>query len=423
MIFRLIAIACVIFVPSLSNGVETRWGGHLRVQGSLSMYDDSHIIALSGKDSVYADWGADFRIKGLVAFDSPITIEVHYEAGISGGDARDALNQLSPVAPGSSMLLAPAPTDETRFFNLTSVEGEEKAWVYYHRIDRMVASWEGDRATVRLGRQALSWGNGLVFNPADLLNPFAPTDVVRDYKIGTDMVLFQTFGRWMTDLQVVYVPRRDRETGDIETDQSSIAAKVRLQALTAEWEFLAARHYDETVIGAGGSGYLGGAAWRADALYIFLREEADRSGYFTAVVNLDYSWVLGKKNWYGLVELYYNGLGVRDPRDALKDPSLVERVTRGELFTTGKWYATGQLRFEYHPLVNLYLSMIGNISDGSLLSQPRVTWDALQSLQVLIGADIPLGSDNTEYGGITDPATQRTTSPPYRLYGVVTWYF
>ena len=423
MIFRLIAIACVILVPSLSNGVEIRWGGHLRGQGSLSMYDDGHIIALSGKDSVYADWGADFRLKGLVAFDAPITIEVHYEAGISGGDTRDALTQLSPVAPCSSMLLAPAPTDETRFFNLTSVEGEEKAWVYYHRIDRMVASWEGDRATVRLGRQAISWGNGLLFNPADLLNPFAPTDVIRDYKIGTDMVLFQTFGGWMTDLQVVYVPRRDRETGDIETDQSSMAAKVRLEALTAEWEFLAARHYGETVTGAGVSGYLGGAAWRADALYTFLRGEVDRSGYFTAVANLDYSWVHGEKNWYGLVEFYYNGLGARDPRDALEDPSLVERITRGELFTTGEWYATGQLRFEYHPLVNLYLSMIGNISDGSLLFQPRVTWDALQSLQVLIAADIPLGSDNTEYGGITDPVTQRTTSPPYRLYGVVTWYF
>ena len=289
MIFRLAAIVCLILVPSLSSGVETRWGGHLRGQGNLSMYDDNHIIALSGKNSEYADWGADFRLTGLAAFTAPVTVEVHYEAGISGGDTRGALTRLSPVAPGASRFLVPAPTDETRFFNLTHVEGEEDAWVYYHRIDRMAVSWEGDRATVRLGRQALSWGNGLVFNPADLLNPFAPTDVIRDYKVGTDMVLFQTFGGWMTDLQVVYVPRRDRETGDVETDQSSLAAKVRLEALTAEWEFLAIRHYDETVIGAGGSGYLGGAAWRADALYTFLRKEADQSGYLTAVANLDYS--------------------------------------------------------------------------------------------------------------------------------------
>lgn len=423
MIFRLIAIACVILAPSLSAGVETRWGGHLRGQGSLSMYDSDHVIALSGKNSGYADLGADFRLTGLASFAAPITIEVHYEAGISGGDTRNALTRLFPVVPGASRFLAPVPTDETRFFNLTHVEGDEKAWVYYHRIDRMAASWEGDRATIRMGRQALSWGNGMVFNPADLLNPFAPTDVIRDYKIGTDMVLFQTFGEWMTDLQVVLVPRRDPKTGNIEADQSSLAAKVRLEVLTAEWELLAARHYDETVIGAGRSGYLGQAAWRADALYTFFRKEADRPGYFTAVVNLDYSWVLGERNWYGLVELFYNGLGEQTPVDVPENPSLVERMTRGELYTTGEWYFAGQVRFEYHPLVNLYLSLIGNLSDGSILFQPRVTWDALQSLQVLIGADIPQGSDNTEYGGITDPATLRSTAPPYRIYGVVTWYF
>ncbi len=423
MMFKLTAIVCLILAPSLSSGMETRWGGHLRGQGNLSIYDDNHIIALSGKNSEYADLGVDFRLTGLAVFDAPVTVEVHYEAGVSGGDTRDALTRLFPSAPGVSRFLVPAPTDETRFFNLTSVEGEDETWVYYHRIDRMAVSWEGDRATVSLGRQALSWGNGLVFNPADLLNPFAPTDVIRDYKVGTDMVLFQTFGGWMTDLQVVYVPRRDRETGDVEADQSSLAAKVRLEALTAEWEFLAVRHYGETVIGAGGSGYLGGAAWRADALYTFLREEADRSGYFTAVANLDYSWVLGEKNWYGLVELYYNGLGEEKPVDALESTSLLERITRGELFTTGDLYVAGQLRFEYHPLVNLYLSMIGNLSDGSILFQPRVTWDVFQSLQVLTGADIPFGSDNTEYGGMTDPVTHRTTAPPYRLYGVVTWYF
>ena len=123
------------------------------------------------------------------------------------------------------------------------------------------------------------------------------------------------------------------------------------------------------------------------------------------------------------MEFYYNGLGEKKPMDALENPSLVERITRGELFSTGELYVAGQVRFEYHPLVNLYLSMIGNISDGSILFQPRVTWDLLQSLQVLIGADIPSEGDNTEYGGITDPVTHRTTTPPYRLYGVVTLYF
>ena len=35
---------------------------------------------------------------------------------------------------------------------------------------------------VCVGRQAVTWGNGLIFNPMDLFNPFSPVDIERDYK-------------------------------------------------------------------------------------------------------------------------------------------------------------------------------------------------------------------------------------------------
>ena len=37
----------------------------------------------------------------------------------------------------------------------------------------------------------MSWGNGLVFQPMDLFNPFTPTAVDRDYKPGNDLLLVE----------------------------------------------------------------------------------------------------------------------------------------------------------------------------------------------------------------------------------------
>ena len=48
-----------------------------------------------------------------------------------------------------------------------------------------------DHWAVTVGRQAVSWGSGIVFQPLDPFNPFAPTAVDRDYKAGDDLVLIE----------------------------------------------------------------------------------------------------------------------------------------------------------------------------------------------------------------------------------------
>jgi hypothetical protein len=63
--------------------------------------------------------------------------------------------------------------------------------------------------SVRIGRQAITWGNGLIFNPMDLFNPFPPADIQRDYKVGDDMALAQVALPYSADLQLLYVVRRD----------------------------------------------------------------------------------------------------------------------------------------------------------------------------------------------------------------------
>lgn len=58
-------------------------------------------------------------------------------------------------------------------------------WIAW-RYNTAKAGW-----AATLGRQAVSWGNGMVYAPMDLFNPFAPTVVDQDHKAGDDLILVE----------------------------------------------------------------------------------------------------------------------------------------------------------------------------------------------------------------------------------------
>ena len=421
-LFSMLILASLWAVPFPVWPLEAEWGGHFRVQESLSHYDDEHVVGLVQDRDLLWDGATDFRLKSTLFFSERLTLDVHYETGISAGDTRDASEELTSLT-GLS-LTSPPPSDDGRILSLTKVLRDRAGQMMYHRIDRLLAAYAGDRFSFRIGRQALSWGNGLIFNPLDLLNPFSPTDVIRDYKEGTDMLIFQTFGEHIMDFQAVWVPRRDTTRNRIRAEESSFAAKMRIQALGNEWDIMAARHYDDTVIGLGTLGYLGDAAWRADIIWTHLEDDdAEKNSTFSAVLDLDYSWIWKDKNWYGLIEFYYNGLGQDNPLDALSKPALSERMARGEIFISGRWYLASRLKYEAHPLLICYLVSVWNLEDRSAMFQPYIAWDAAEPLRVFLGATLPVGGSGSEFGDISVPGTDKSSGSPSRLYFQVTYFF
>lgn len=412
-------ISTVLLLPTaaLPGISDIQWGGHLRIQGTVSDYEKSHVVGQAGETGPLWDGGGNFRLKSNLSLSDRFSFTTHYEAEVAGGDTRSAANDQGLTS--AVRLVAPPPSDDRQLFSLTRVVSENSSRILYHRIDRLALTYSGDRGSLKLGRQALTWGNGLIFNPMDLLNPFSPADVIRDYKVGSDLALYQTFGETVTDLQLVWVPRRNTDTDHVDTGESSFAGKARLSLAGIDWDFLGGRHFDETVLGVGASGYAGDAAWRADAIWTQLSGGGD---YVTAVVNLDYSWSWKEKNWYGLVEGYYNSLGDDDPQEALSDPDYSSRLSRGEVFTSGRCYLAGQIQYEAHPLLNIFASVIWNLEDGSALLQPRMIWDPAESIRMLLGVDLPMGGTGSEFGGIK-VSEKNTAGPPSRAYLQMTYFF
>ena len=186
---------------------------------------------------------------------------------------------------------------------------------------------------------------------------------------------------------------------------------------------MAAKHYKDAVAGFGSTGYLGNAAWRLDGTWTFLDEDRGNDNYVSLVANMDYSWVWWKKNLYGYLEYYFNGLCHDRYTEEYSDPDVCERINRGELFTLGRNYLSGHIRVELHPLFNVYLTMINNLADPSGSLQPRAVWDIIQDMQITLGSNLCFGGKDTEYGGYKIAGTNFRNNTPYSAFLWLTYFF
>lgn len=403
---------------SMSVSVAAPWetGGHAKYQFTRADYGARDAGALFGDDPAL-DHGLDLRLKAE-GREGRWDASVHYEVLAIAGDSV-ALRRLADLPGLVARDGAGLPDDARRLFDLTDEISEGGRRAAVHRLDRLSLGHGTPERVWRFGRQAISWGNGLVFHPFDFVNPFSPIAIDKDYKTGDDMA----YAQWVLargDAQAMLVPRREPESGSVRSDQSSAAGKLRMRAGPNELDLLVARHYDDGLGGIGLARSIGGAVWRADAT---VTDTADDPVY-ALVTNIDYSWTWFGRNTYGYAEYYRNGFGETDrARYARPDPELLARIERGELFTLGRDYLALGLQVELTPLFNLYNNVVWNLNDGSGLWQVRGLYDWRQDVQLQVGLDVPAGEPGDEFGGIPLSGTDALLSPARSLYLRAAYYF
>jgi hypothetical protein len=312
--------------------------------------------------------------------------------------------------------------DARRVMDLTWEIDDGERYTTVARFDRLAARYRTGRWSVTLGREAVSWGGGMVFQPMDLFNPFAPTTVDRDYKAGDDLLLVERLLDNGSDLQMLVVGRRRAIEEEITGQAFSAALKWHGFWGAGEFELLAAKHYVDQVYGAGVRYPLGGALLRADLVYTRLR---NGGGEFTGMVNIDYSLVVGERNVYVFGEYFHNGFGVRElpfTPSLLPEP-LVERLARGELFNAMRDYTALGGRIEWHPLVNHSLTLISNLHDSSSLMQMQLTYEPSDASRLELGWVEPLGRPGDEFGGVPLLGPGLTTGSGSQIYARWVYYW
>ena len=282
------------------------------------------------------------------------------------------------------------------------------------RIDRFAMQWTPGDWSITLGRQAVSWGSGMVFQPMDLFSPFSPTVVDRDYKAGDDVVLVDRLLNNGHDLQLLHVVRRDAD-GEVSGDVSSSALKWHGYFSSVEFEAVAARHYDEPVYAATLRMPLGTALLRTD---VVATRDLAGDWIYSGIVNADVSFVVDGRNAYAFLEFFHNGWGVDElPQSALTLPrDLTERVARGELFNLMKDYSAVGFTYEWHPLITQATTLITNLHDSSSLVQAGITYVPGDHQSVQFGWIEPLGRAGDEFGGVPLFGDRTTSGGGSRFY-------
>ena len=387
--------------------VGLEFDARLKLFGTASALPSHDLQRRLGGTPAY-DGNADLRLM-LRHTTGPLTLLAEHALTWAGGDSHGFANTL-----GATLDQSPA-GDHRRALNLTweiDEGGRHRSW---GRFDRLAAQYRRGSWAVTLGRQAVSWGSGLVFQPMDLFNPFAPTTVDRDYKAGDDLLLVERLLADGGDLQLLVVGRGDgggrRNGGAASEDRpqlgdrrrgrerASVALKWHGFAGPVEFDLLAARHYADRMLGFSLRLPVGAAMLRSDLVATKLESGGWRA---SGLANLDASFIVGRRNAYVFAEYFHNGFGLkRLPSDgAPLPPALAERLGRGEVFNRMRDYLALGGNLEWHPLLNQSLTLIGNLQDGGLLLQTSVTHERGDRQRLQLGLVHPLAGRGKEFGGV-----------------------
>jgi hypothetical protein len=415
---RTLAILVLCASAAAAQDVEVEFGGHNKARLVADIYpNDSVFNALTGTTAS--------------SLENELRLNLDIDRGgwsFSGawqlyGAWGDRVELLRATGGGALPNLGYPPNDDRRLMNLTDVIHDEDKVVALHRLDRLSVGYTGDKLVVRAGRQAVSWGNGLLFSPMDIVNPFDPTAVDTEYKAGDDMVYAQYLRNNGDDVEFAQVFRRDPVSGDAESSEATTALKYHGFAGSGEFDILVADHYDETLIAIGGNRSVGGAVVHGDLVWT----DSAAGDRVQVVTNLSYSWVWAGMNMSGIVEYYFNEFGLRsdeyDIDGLLGNPDLLERLQRGEAFTLGRQYLAGGITVEMTPLWMLTPNLFANLEDGSALLQIVSRNSVGNEAEILSALNLPLGPGGSEFGGIEAGMSGRYLSSSLSLFVQFAWYF
>jgi len=287
--------------------------------------------------------------------------------------------------------------------------------------------FESEHFEVALGRQRIAWGVGRLWNPIDRFNAVPPLALQPDQSPGVDAV----DARWLIDgftfVEAVFAPRR-------ESKNSSYALRLHGVARNVDYSLAAGVFEEAWTAGFDLAGNVGGAAARLEVVYanperdvwpVAAKRPRELADFWQVVGSIDYLFDVGT-GIYALLEHLYNGnaLGFGRGRagpllpffestaepppgftaDSLPPDAVFVTATSADRFggsrvVTRSRHLTGvQLGYDVTPEVRVDLLTIYDWSGSSAVFFPTLTYDALDWLEITLGAQFPLGPRRSEFG-------------------------
>lgn len=221
----------------------------------------------------------------------------------SEGNRRYEYQMLFSYLQSSEALTALPATPPSTMFDMTNVIDVSDNAQMTATVDRAVISFTSDQTVLKIGRDALTWGQGTVFNPGDFVSPSFGGGA----KAGVDMIYGQYLFDNGADIQAVYVPRPATAGGQISRNNSSLALRGFTTVGMTDLTLTVAEDRGDLVSALGFSGSLGAFGVKGEIV-----------NWDLASGTADPSWVVSATGFGSLgdwgtsyfAEFYHNGFGV-----------------------------------------------------------------------------------------------------------------
>ena len=293
---------------------------------------------------------------------------------------------------GIAPALVPLPPKGNLWFlqkNDSSAQNRQTSlWVNQIYVER---DWQ--QFSLILGRQQVSWGDGLFFQVFDLISPINPLSYGLTPKYGKDLLQIRrqlAFG----ELDLLWLPQRKGQGR-----QSS--QLFRLQGYSGAWQLklMGGLHDQQKVLGLGASHTLGRALGRLN-----LRATHTKRGatYVSGVANLDYSFQVRELDCYLFGEYFYQAEGesVDRYRHLEINPDLFKAIQDKQSFFLGRQYSLFGLRTETEGQWKFNLRDLINLADQSSRLLGSAEWVVAQNWSLLLQGETSFGPANSELTGL-----------------------
>lgn len=271
-----------------------------------------------------------------------------------------------------------------QYWSLTNNYAEGNSYYAVQSLYRGNITLASVSTDVRVGRQRIAWGTGRFWSPLDILNPFSPTQLERDERIGVDAALIEYKVDALSRLSAVYAPQH-------AADQSSAALRWHGNIAATDYSVVAGRFQDDRVVGLDIAGQFRDAGIRGEVTYTRSRTGAS---FWRALVGVDYAF----PNTLTLTgELYYNGPGATDTEDYD-----FAALFSGRIQNVARPYFGGYAGYEVTPLVKWNNYLVLNLFDHSVFFSPSLVFSLKSNLDLAVGLQLYRGSTDSEYGHFAD---------------------
>lgn len=303
--------------------------------------------------------------------------------------------------------------------------GEGDHVALFQNLDRLYLTLRAPRFDLIVGRQVIAWGSAHAINPTDIIAPFLYTEIDAEDRIGVDAARLRVPAGSLGEVDVGYVAGED-----FRWSESAVFARGKFYAGKTDFAVLGVAFRENAMAGVDVTRAVGGAGVWCEAAYVWAEAFDDRSSvgdendYLRLSAGADYNFGAGV---YTFLEYHYNGAGVNDPAEYLRNIASNPTAYRdGAVYFFGRHYIIPGVSWQITPLTVFFAETLANVSDGSFLLAPYVEYNATANIYLSIGGYGAIG-ENPEMVTAGHPEQLQVNSEfgayPKQYYAFLRYYF